>query len=80
MSTRLAKGGRLIDRSKPLNFSFNGKPMRGFAGDTLAAALLGAGQSLLGRSFKYHRPRGVVASGAVIARSNCDSSACRRSR
>jgi len=64
MSTRLAKGGRLIDRAKPLNFTFNGKPMRGYAGDTLASALLGAGQVMLGRSFKYHRPRGLVASGA----------------
>lgn len=64
MSTRLAKGGRLIDRAKPLNFTFNGKPMRGFAGDTLASALLGAGQVMVGRSFKYHRPRGIVASGA----------------
>ncbi|MGD9918488.1 MAG: sarcosine oxidase subunit alpha family protein [Paenirhodobacter sp.] len=63
MSTRLAKGGRLIDRAKPLSFTFNGKPMRGFQGDTLASALLGSGQMLLGRSFKYHRPRGLVASG-----------------
>jgi len=63
MSTRLAKGGRLIDRAKPLNFTFNGKPLRGYAGDTLASALLGAGQVMLGRSFKYHRPRGLVASG-----------------
>ncbi|OCX61433.1 sarcosine oxidase subunit alpha [Thioclava sp. SK-1] len=64
MSTRLSKGGRLIDRATSLSFSFNGKPMHGFAGDTLASALLGAGQSLLGRSFKYHRPRGLVGSGA----------------
>ena len=64
MSYRLAKGGRLIDRSKPLSFSFNGKTFRGFAGDTLASALLGSDQVLMGRSFKYHRPRGVVASGA----------------
>ncbi|TMV93195.1 sarcosine oxidase subunit alpha family protein [Thioclava sp. BHET1] len=63
MSTRLSKGGRLIDRATPLNFTFNGKPMRGYAGDTLASALLGAGQVMLGRSFKYHRPRGLVASG-----------------
>ena len=63
MSMRLAKGGRLLDRSKPLSFSFNGKSMSGFAGDTLASALLGAGQTLVGRSFKYHRPRGIVASG-----------------
>lgn len=64
MSTRLAEGGRLIDRSAPLEFTFNGRRMRGYAGDTLASALLGVGQTLMGRSFKYHRPRGVVASGA----------------
>jgi sarcosine oxidase, subunit alpha len=64
MSTRLQKGGRLIDRTKPMSFTFNGKRLQGFAGDTLASALLGADQMLMGRSFKYHRPRGVVASGA----------------
>ena len=64
MSTRLASGGRLIDRAKPLNFTFNGRPMAGYAGDTLASALLGADQMLVGRSFKYHRPRGIIASGA----------------
>ncbi|MDJ0629210.1 MAG: sarcosine oxidase subunit alpha family protein [Rhodobacter sp.] len=64
MSTRLASGGRLLDRSKAVDFTFNGKRMRGFAGDTLASALLANGQTLVGRSFKYHRPRGIVASGA----------------
>jgi sarcosine oxidase subunit alpha len=64
MSTRLSKGGRLIDRSKAVNFTFNGKNFRGFAGDSLAAALLANDQMLVGRSFKYHRPRGIVASGA----------------
>ncbi|MCB2111527.1 MAG: sarcosine oxidase subunit alpha family protein [Defluviimonas sp.] len=64
MSTRLSKGGRLIDRTKPLPFSFNGRGLQGYQGDTLASALLGAGQVLVGRSFKYHRPRGVMASGA----------------
>ncbi|PJF10679.1 sarcosine oxidase subunit alpha family protein [Pseudorhodobacter sp. MZDSW-24AT] len=64
MSTRLKSGGRLIDRSSPLEFSFNGKRLRGCAGDTLASALLANGQMLVGRSFKYHRPRGIVASGA----------------
>ena len=63
MSTRLSKGGRLIDRAKQLGFTFNGKRLTGFAGDTLASALLGADQMLVGRSFKYHRPRGIVASG-----------------
>ncbi|GHG93236.1 sarcosine oxidase subunit alpha family protein [Pseudodonghicola xiamenensis] len=64
MSTRIAKQGRLIDRSRPVTFTFNGKPMKGFAGDTLASALLANDQVLVGRSFKYHRPRGIVASGA----------------
>ena len=64
MSTRLKSGGRLIDRTSALEFSFNGKPMRGYSGDTLAAALLANNQMLVGRSFKYHRPRGIVASGA----------------
>ena len=64
MSTRLASGGRLIDRSKQVQFTFNGKQMRGHAGDTLASALLANDQMMVGRSFKYHRPRGIVASGA----------------
>ena len=64
MSIRLPKGGRLIDRSKPLTFTFNGREMQGFQGDTLASALLANDQMLVGRSFKYHRPRGIVASGA----------------
>lgn len=64
MSTRLAKQGRLIDRSKQVTFTFNGTTMRGFEGDTLASALLANDQIMMGRSFKYHRPRGVVASGA----------------
>ena len=64
MSTRLSHGGRLIDRSTKVGFTFNGKRLEGYAGDTLAAALLGADQMLVGRSFKYHRPRGIVASGA----------------
>ncbi len=64
MSTRLADQGKLIDRSKSLDFTFNGKQLRGYDGDTLASALLANDQMLVGRSFKYHRPRGVVASGA----------------
>jgi sarcosine oxidase subunit alpha len=63
MSHRLAGGGRLIDRGHSVSFTFNGRRMQGFAGDTLASALLGAGQMLIGRSFKYHRPRGPVAAG-----------------
>ena len=64
MSTRLQSGGRLLNKSKPVSFTFNGKKLRGYEGDTLASALLANDQMLVGRSFKYHRPRGVVASGA----------------
>ncbi len=63
MSVRLKTGGRLLDRSERLGFTFNGRRMQGYRGDTLASALLGAGQVLVGRSFKYHRPRGLVAAG-----------------
>ena len=63
MSTRLANSGRLIDRTTALDFTFNGKRFKGFRGDTLASALLANGQTLVGRSFKYHRPRGIVAAG-----------------
>ncbi|RMF33130.1 MAG: FAD-dependent oxidoreductase, partial [Alphaproteobacteria bacterium] len=63
MSHRLSEGGALIDRDRPVRFSFNGRQMQGFEGDTLASALLANGQMLVGRSFKYHRPRGLIASG-----------------
>ena len=61
-SFRKATGGR-VDRGKPLAFAFDGKPLIGLAGDTLASALLANGVKLVGRSFKYHRPRGVVTAG-----------------
>ena len=60
---RLAAGGR-IDRQSPLRFTFNGKSLEGFRGDTLASALLANGISVVGRSLKYHRPRGIVAAGS----------------
>ncbi|WP_010485890.1 sarcosine oxidase subunit alpha [Pseudomonas sp. S9] len=60
---RLASGGR-VDRSQPLSFSFNGESYQGFAGDSLAAALLANGVDIVGRSFKYSRPRGIVAAGS----------------
>lgn len=63
-SYRLSRGGR-IDRAKPLDFTFDGKPMQGFAGDSLASALLANGRRLIGRSFKYHRPRGILTAGAA---------------
>jgi len=56
--------GGLIDRSETLNFTFNGKTFQGHSGDTLASALLANGQRLVGRSFKYHRPRGIFTAGS----------------
>ncbi len=60
---RLVDGGR-IDRRQSLRFTFNHRAYQGYAGDTLASALLANGVSLIGRSFKYHRPRGVFSAGA----------------
>ena len=59
---RLPRGGR-IDRSKPLTFSFDGRQISGFAGDTIASALLANDIHLVARSFKFHRPRGIMAAG-----------------
>jgi sarcosine oxidase subunit alpha len=59
---RLAEGG-LIDRHQTLSFTFNGRRYQGYAGDTLASALLAAGVRLTARSFKYHRPRGITSAG-----------------
>ncbi|UWQ35082.1 sarcosine oxidase subunit alpha family protein [Leisingera sp. M527] len=56
--------GGLIKGSKTLTFSFDGKRYKGFEGDTLASALLANGVRLMGRSFKYHRPRGVLTAGS----------------
>ena len=60
---RLARGGR-VNRAKPLSFNFNGTRLQGFEGDTLASALLANGVDVVGRSFKYGRPRGIVGHGA----------------
>jgi len=60
---RTPSGGR-IDRGKPCRFTFDGVAYDGFAGDTLASALLANGVHLVGRSFKYHRPRGILGSGS----------------
>ncbi|HVY82314.1 MAG TPA: 2Fe-2S iron-sulfur cluster-binding protein [Steroidobacteraceae bacterium] len=59
---RLPKGGT-VDRDAPISFELNGKRYRGYAGDTLASALLANGVRTIGRSFKFHRPRGVFACG-----------------
>ncbi len=62
MTARLGEGG-LIDRSRPIHFTFNGTRYSGFQGDTLASALLANGVRLIARSFKYHRPRGLIGAG-----------------
>lgn len=59
---RLGEGGR-IQRDKPITFSFAGKPLVGFAGDTLASALIANDIDIVGRSFKYGRPRGIMTAG-----------------
>ena len=64
MSTlRTAAGGR-VDRTRTVSFTFDGRTYQGLAGDTLASALLAHGVHLVGRSFKYHRPRGILGAGA----------------
>ena len=59
---RTAQGGR-IDRNAPVQFEFDGATLTGFQGDTVAATLLAHGKHLVARSFKYHRPRGIIAAG-----------------
>ena len=60
---RTPAGGR-IDRARPVSFTFDGKDLTGYEGDTLASALLANGIHLVGRSFKYHRARGIVTAGS----------------
>ena len=55
-----ATSGEWIDRSRPLEFHFEGRSYKGYEGDTISSALWGADVRVLGRSFKYHRPRGVL--------------------
>ncbi|CAN7448260.1 sarcosine oxidase subunit alpha family protein [Phenylobacterium sp. LjRoot225] len=61
--SRLAQGG-LIDRAAPLEFTFDGRRLSGYAGDTLASALVANDVRRVGRSFKYHRPRGILTAGS----------------
>ena len=60
---RIASGG-LVNRGEILNFTYDGNRYQGYAGDTLASALLANGVHLVGRSFKYHRPRGILSAGS----------------
>ncbi|NML72762.1 sarcosine oxidase subunit alpha family protein [Rhizobium sp. S-51] len=61
---RLSSGG-IVNRSRAITFTFDGREMKGFEGDTLASALIANDQLLVGRSFKYHRPRGIVTAGSA---------------
>ena len=63
MSPRRASSGGRIDRARTIRFTFDGRSYSGHAGDTLASALLANGVTLFGRSFKYHRPRGIMTAG-----------------
>ena len=63
-SHRLRANSTAINRQKPVQFTFDGKQYTGFEGDTLASALLAHGVHLVGRSFKYHRPRGILGCGS----------------
>jgi NADPH-dependent 2,4-dienoyl-CoA reductase/sulfur reductase-like enzyme len=56
--------GHGVDRSKAVSFKFDTKTYWGFEGDTLASALLANGVKVVGRSFKYHRPRGIISEGS----------------
>ncbi len=60
---RLASGG-LVDRARPVGFRFDGQEVAAFAGDTVASALIASGRRVVGRSFKYHRPRGILTAGS----------------
>lgn len=62
MSRRMQRGG-VIDRARRFRFTFDGTALEGCAGDTIASALLANGVRIFGRSFKYHRPRGVYTAG-----------------
>src|SRR3974390_3066510 len=55
--------GALTNSPRPLRFRFDGRDLQGLEGDTLASALLANGVQQVGRSFKYHRPRGIVTAG-----------------
>jgi len=62
-AVRMPLGGERLDRSRTITFQFNGRSYSGFAGDTLASALLAAGETVIARSWKYHRPRGILTCG-----------------
>ena len=66
---------RFVDQTKTVSFTFDGKKYNGFEGDTLASALLSNGIHLVGRSFKYHRPRGIMSCGSEEPNAICQINA-----
>lgn len=65
MTSFRIEGGTVLNRDDVRHFTFNGEKLSGFGGDTVASALLANGRQLVGRSFKYHRPRGILTAGAA---------------
>ena len=63
MSARRLEAGGRIDRTRELRFRWDGRELTGYTGDTLASALVANGERIVGRSFKYHRPRGIMSAG-----------------
>lgn len=63
MTASRIDGVSAIDRNKPLSFTWDNRSYTGYSGDSLASALLANGETIVGRSFKYHRPRGIMSAG-----------------
>jgi len=63
------KSSSFIDETTRVSFKFNGTKFYGYKGDTLASALLANNIHLVGRSFKYHRPRGIMTCGSCLCKS-----------
>ena len=63
MSARRLEAGGRIDRTSTLRFRWDDRELTGYTGDTLASALMASGERVVGRSFKYHRPRGIMSAG-----------------
>ena len=62
-----ARDGQVVERGQPIKFRFDGRTYEGYSGDTVTSALTAAGVSILSRSFKYHRPRGLLCGALGVA-------------
>ena len=65
-----SQAGERIDRTRPIAFTYGGEELTGFAGDTVGSALYAAGRRVFSRSFKYHRPRGLLCCSGQIGRAH----------